>query len=383
MADIFVKSDACKLLKQKRVLFLGDSNIRALYKDFLQLTTANSLTTEKQLKAKLPVSFQGDELLRHTSLSKTRDFEEERLFDDDSRYIKYVFVTRCYSDRVENILKQLPNEIRPDLVVMNSCLWDITRWGPDGVDTYKENLHKLVQRFKESLSPNALVIWTTTLPVAQEMKGGFLIPQVEFMKYQLRYEVMEANFYTWQIFSENGFDVIDFHYHLQMQLIRRAADGVHWSPRAVRHMTNLVLTHVALAWHFPLPGRFSGMALQRKIAGPLLPDINAPALPPLSKHETASNHGSSSNQARTKKRKMLASRRTKSHSRSVSRSSRRSVSRCTENTTNGNYYYNNRYPERPIRKAVRRVDFQNPFLKRCLRDINDEVDVPIRAPWYK
>ena len=41
--------------------------------------------------------------------------------------VRFYFTTRCYNNYVESILADLKKEPEPDIVIMNSCLWDMTR----------------------------------------------------------------------------------------------------------------------------------------------------------------------------------------------------------------------------------------------------------------
>ncbi|KAJ9590219.1 hypothetical protein L9F63_016669 [Diploptera punctata] len=258
MSDIFTKSDALKLLQSKHIIFFGDSNFRALYKDVIWLLNHNSLITEAQLKKKLELSFEGDDLVDRSELHKGRDFKEVRNYKKHGVHIEFYFITRCYTNVIENMMKDVKEKkiTAPDVIVINSLLWDITRWGPNGVTEYKDNLMKLMKLFKASLPSKTLVIWTTSLPISKSCYGGFLVKQVEFLKHTLRFEVMEANIFARQIVVSHGFDVLDLHHYLRMQIHRRTGDGIHWHPLPMRHMTNLLLTHIALSWNHPLPGNF-------------------------------------------------------------------------------------------------------------------------------
>ena len=69
------------------------------------------------------------------------------------------------------------------------------------VDEYKENLETLFRRLKESLPENCLVIWLTTLPISKRIRGGFLIPEIEFRNSTLRLDVLEANFFVHKVWS--------------------------------------------------------------------------------------------------------------------------------------------------------------------------------------
>ena len=76
-----------------------------------------------------------------------------------------------------------------------------SRYGAMSVDEYKENLETLFRRLKESLPENCLVIWLTTLPISKRIRGGFLIPEIEFRNSTLRLDVLEANFFVHKVWS--------------------------------------------------------------------------------------------------------------------------------------------------------------------------------------
>ena len=176
-----------------------------------------------------------------------------------------MFLTKCLNEDLEeklNFIRYHPKS-SPDVVIMNSCLWDILRWGPDGVSKYKRNIIDLMKKFRSSLPSSTLVIWTTTPPIAAEPSGGFLIKQIEFMKHTIRFEVMEANMFVRQEVVAHGFDVLDIHYHLLLQIHRRRPDGIHWDTDAVRHVTNLILTHICLSWGQQLPGNFKSPIVEK------------------------------------------------------------------------------------------------------------------------
>lgn len=128
-------------------------------------------------------------------------------------------------------------------------------------------MERVFQRFEDTLPKECLVIWNTTLPISKNARGGFLVPEVEFMNSTLRLDILEANFYARQIVANHGYDVLDLHYYLRNQLHRRAEDGIHWDMTAHRRITNLILTHIADAWNEKLPGR---CVVAKENEGPLL-----------------------------------------------------------------------------------------------------------------
>ena len=100
------------------------------------------------------------------------------------------------------------------------------------------------------------------------MRGGFLLPELEFMSEVLSMDVLRANNFAQRVVVDYGFDVVDLHYYFRSQLQHRAEDGVHWDQVVHRRITNLLLAHICEAWGLGLPARkksdFSG-------AGPEFP----------------------------------------------------------------------------------------------------------------
>ena len=52
MADIFLKDDALKILKRKRIIFIGDSIQRNIYQDLVTLLCKGGVTSHDVLKKK-------------------------------------------------------------------------------------------------------------------------------------------------------------------------------------------------------------------------------------------------------------------------------------------------------------------------------------------
>ena len=66
-----------------------------------------------------------------------------RQYQSLTHQVRFYFVTRAYSPYMETILADLAVEPRPDVVVTASCVWDMTRYGPRGMDRYRANLESL------------------------------------------------------------------------------------------------------------------------------------------------------------------------------------------------------------------------------------------------
>ncbi|KAG0726411.1 PC-esterase domain-containing protein 1A [Chionoecetes opilio] len=251
MADVFSKHDARDLLSNKFVLLIGDSNMRALYKDLLCLLHDGGIIPEKMLRRGSERAPQfGDEILEKAATKVGRGYFEVRESKKKDLWVRYIFVTQAIAPSLMKELDRLEDNRLPppDIIVLNSCLWDITRWGPEQEDKYKQNLATLFHRFRRLLPPSALVVWTASLPVATErVKGGVFIQQIEFMKHSMRFMLLEANLFTHNLCRVFGFNFLDLHYYMQYQLNRRTNDGLHWEPPAVRYITNILLTHFGLS----------------------------------------------------------------------------------------------------------------------------------------
>jgi len=75
------------------------------------------------------MSFLGDTLVEGGEKGRMhsgKDYTEVRNFQRPYYMLRFYFVTRSYSSYMETIIADLVQ--RPaDVIIMNSCLWDITR----------------------------------------------------------------------------------------------------------------------------------------------------------------------------------------------------------------------------------------------------------------
>lgn len=94
----------------------------------------------------------------------------------------------------------------------------------------------------------------TLLPCAALRCCTFLT-QLQPLAGSLRRDVVEGNFYSATLAGDHCFDVLDLHFHFRHAVRHRHRDGVHWDQHAHRHLSHLLLTHVADAWGVELPKR--------------------------------------------------------------------------------------------------------------------------------
>ncbi|ESO96915.1 hypothetical protein LOTGIDRAFT_187972, partial [Lottia gigantea] len=250
MSELFLQKDVAKLLHNKFVVIMGSSVQRSMYKDLVKMLKKDMYLTDHELRAKGESKFEDDRLIEGGILSNNVSYREVREYKTDYHLIRFYFITRTYNNYVESVLKTFRSEPEPDVLLLNSCLWDITRYGlgPESVEGYRQNLHKLMKKLKTVLDPNCLVLWNSTLPVDKEAKGGVFVPEVESAKTQLGAKILACNLIAHNIIKQYDYDYIDLHYYLRYHLHRRAEDGVHWDMTAHRRMSNLTLFQIAEAW---------------------------------------------------------------------------------------------------------------------------------------
>jgi len=76
------------------------------------------------------MEFEHDCLLEGGNLNNSTGYREVRDYRSDNHHVRFYFLTRIFSEYVESILEDIRCGLKPDLVVVNSCIWDISRWTP-------------------------------------------------------------------------------------------------------------------------------------------------------------------------------------------------------------------------------------------------------------
>ncbi|XP_063757384.1 LOW QUALITY PROTEIN: PC-esterase domain-containing protein 1A-like [Eleginops maclovinus] len=264
MGTFVMQSEARQLLHNKFVLVLGGSVQRSMYKDLVLLLQRDKFLTLPQLKSKGEFSFEQDLLVEGGRLGPVTNgtgYREVRQYRSNHHLLRFYFLTRIYSPYMESILEDLRKGLKPDVIIVCSCVWDISRYGPECLEQYKENLHRFFSQIKTLVGRDCLMLWTLAMPLAKKIKGGFLVPEVSHLAPSLCYDIIEANFYSSYLADAYGLDVLDLHFHFRFSLQHRMPDGIHWDALAHRHISSLVLQHAASAWGVDLtpppshPGR--------------------------------------------------------------------------------------------------------------------------------
>ncbi|XP_013874690.1 PC-esterase domain-containing protein 1A isoform X2 [Austrofundulus limnaeus] len=240
-----------QLLHNKFVMVLGDSIQRSVYKDLVLLLQKEKYLSLRQLRSKGEMSFELDCLVEGgclDTMTNGTEYREIRQFQSDHHLVRFYFVTRVFSQYMQSIMKDIRHGLKPDVIIVNSCVWDISRYNTVWTEDYKKNLHKFFSNLKEVLPEETLIIWNLTMPLGKCIRGGFLVPEVEYRGLQLRFDVIEANFYSGTLADAYDMDVLDLHFQFRFLLQHRTKDGVHWNAVAHRRITSILMQHIAQAW---------------------------------------------------------------------------------------------------------------------------------------
>ncbi|XP_076829745.1 PC-esterase domain-containing protein 1A isoform X2 [Brachyhypopomus gauderio] len=247
---------ASQLLHNKFVVVIGDSIQRSVYKDLVLILQKDSYLILPQLRSKGELCFEQDCLVEGGQLghmTNGTEYREVRQYRTDHHLVRFYFITRVFSLYMESILADFRQDLKPDVVIVNSCVWDVSRYNRDWITDYKENLNKFFWQMKAILPEESLLVWNMTMPLGNKIVGGFLVPEIMDIGPMLRYDVIEANFYGARLADAYGLDVLDLHYMFRFSLHHRMKDGIHWNGVAHRQITCLLLAHVAQAWGVQLP----------------------------------------------------------------------------------------------------------------------------------
>ena len=144
----------------------------------------------------------------------------------------------------------------PHVIIMNSCLWDLHRYGKTANAEFITNISELLAAIDLAVPyEDSLFIWNATLPVREKVKAGFLPPGVG---HTLPAEdIRKANLYVRDQMNTYGerFIFLDLHKTFYTHLDLRVKDGVHWNDFAHRKITCLILSEISKHWNIELPSK--------------------------------------------------------------------------------------------------------------------------------
>lgn len=74
------------------------------------------------------------------------------------------------------------------MVLINSTVWDVNRWGPNGDIKFQSNIRKLMLLFQCNLPCDTAVVWVTALHPAAKIQGrALVVKQVGRFSVKLRF----------------------------------------------------------------------------------------------------------------------------------------------------------------------------------------------------
>ncbi|XP_053107210.1 PC-esterase domain-containing protein 1B-like isoform X2 [Hemicordylus capensis] len=251
----FVMKEVQQLLHNKFVAVLGDSIHRSVYKDMIYFLQHNELLTVKQLQFK-GESFENDCRVEWKGLHNGIHYREVRQYCTPHHLVRLYFITRLYSAYLESVLSDFRTGPPPDVLIVNSCLWDLNRYGKTlatAFRKYQQNLETFFERLTDVLPPSCLVIWNTAMPLGPDVTKAYL--EKGMKNRSTPTDVIKANFISATVACTYKFDVLDLHYNFRFLESSRCQDGVHWDAWVHRLITKLLLTHMADAWGVKLEMR--------------------------------------------------------------------------------------------------------------------------------
>ncbi|KAK6026479.1 hypothetical protein OSTOST_07565 [Ostertagia ostertagi] len=264
------------LLKDVHVMAIGDSLMRGIYKDLLVMLHGGELIDDSSLKAKTENQFFGDRQIDFLPLEKDRVFRQAREYHTNYFLIQYLFTTRIMKDDIDTALLELcsANEF-PDVILINSCLWDMTRYSRAfdqdvpphinrqagveraALEEFLERVSMLIRRLRLIMPPTTQVIWINMpWPIPSDMRSILNRVDNSDTRYLNRMMIVDANYRASQLFRAAGYDVLDINFYMRNQALYayRVKDGCS-DCIGTRIMTQLVIGHLARSWNIPLPAR--------------------------------------------------------------------------------------------------------------------------------
>nr|DBA21473.1 TPA: hypothetical protein GDO54_018100 [Pyxicephalus adspersus] len=119
----------------------------------------------------------------------------------------------------------------------NKYVADVIRYHEQSLQMYKTHLDHLFIRLTDVLSPKCLVICNMSMSV------GFKASEVlEYPIPNVRWDIIEGNFYSATLADLHQLDVIDF--HVRFKLRSRVKDATHSNQLAHEKYTCILMAHI-------------------------------------------------------------------------------------------------------------------------------------------
>lgn len=90
---------------------------------FWHLTTSSPVV-QGELSFEQDILVEGGQL---GPMTNGTQYREVRQYSTDHHLLRFYFLTRVYSPYMESILEDFQRGLKPDVIIISSCVWDITR----------------------------------------------------------------------------------------------------------------------------------------------------------------------------------------------------------------------------------------------------------------
>ncbi|CAF3277901.1 unnamed protein product [Rotaria sp. Silwood2] len=124
-------------------------------------------------------------------------------------YLTYVFSSRIWNDSMQKTIVSVKSY---EIILLESQIWDLTRYGSDSRKLYLQNMDKCFSKLKLM---NKIILWITTPPV-NDIKHPIL-----------NNLLLMANSLIITKAREYGFHVIDLNEYFKNYLHLCGTDGIH------------------------------------------------------------------------------------------------------------------------------------------------------------
>jgi hypothetical protein len=215
------------IFKGKKVLIIGDSISRGFYKDLACLLNGNNrllfndeLRFNRHNNDKNALSGEVIDSFKIDRSNSTNNIEKRKLISiEHDYYLYYWFCSRVWNSSMHELLSSIEQY---DCIIMQSMIWDLSRYGDYDGKYYLQNLEIC---FSKMTQLNKNIIWISIPPSNSDKTR--LLNDLIFKMHSSTMEILKHYNCT----SLNLYDKLNNH------LNTRHVDGVHFTPTGHRFIT--------------------------------------------------------------------------------------------------------------------------------------------------
>ncbi|CAF3079290.1 unnamed protein product, partial [Rotaria sp. Silwood2] len=230
MTDDAFGQKLCDLFKDKRVLIIGDSIMRGVYRDICCVLNNNSrLLYDYELKFNRhnvhANALFGEQIeLFHINRNNSTLNKEKRIFKckQFNYYVSYVFNSRVWNTYMNTLLSSKENY---DCIIIQSFIWDLTRYNDNDGSIYLNNLEKCLLKLKELNIP---ILWIL-LPTSDSFQAA----KVNDFLTKLSPNIIQK-------VQQYSINLINLANSMKDIMNLRNKDGIHFTSIGHRHITEQI-----------------------------------------------------------------------------------------------------------------------------------------------